>query len=222
VRLTNRTAFLRIFKGRHPNEEVPDATRFRLRLVKFTTLFGHRLNPCMTTPPPSELQSLRQTHQRRAEEWWDSDSSESPTFSSNFDRQPARRTSPGSRSSVDSTSLADLVPMFVALSAARSELQGSGSTNITRQWMELAGEFMLQAALEQCLVYGTHSSSKLREIFSWGWRPSPEQVIWQDEPRVNHMFCEEGRQQEVEGWAEIRREFVGMVSNFSVHLSCKV
>jgi hypothetical protein len=166
----------------------------------------------MTTPPPSELQSLRQTHRNRAEEWWDSDSSESPTIPSNLDRQPARRSSTGFRASADATSLADLVPMFVALSAARSELQGEDSTNITRQWMELAGEFMLQAALEQCLVYGTHSTSKLREIFSWGWRPSPEQVIWEDAPRVNQMFCEEGRQQEVEGWAEIRREFVAMVS----------
>jgi hypothetical protein len=175
----------------------------------------------MTTPPPSELQNLRQIHRSRAEEWWDSASPESPSFSSGFDRPTGRRTPTGSSRGVDSTSLADLVPMFVALSAARSELQGEGSTNITRQWMELAGEFMLQAALEQYLVYGTHSTSKLREIFSWGWRPSPEQVIWEDAPRVNHMFCEEGRQQEVEGWAEIRREYVGMVNHCSTDSCCK-
>ena len=101
--------------------------------------------------------------------------------------------------------------MFVSLSAARSELQGVDAANITRQWMELAGEFMLQAALEQCLVYGTSSASKLREIFSWGWRPSPTQVVWDDERIVNQMFCEEGRHQEVEEWAAIRRDFVNMV-----------
>jgi hypothetical protein len=207
-------AFLRIFKGKHANEVVPESTQFRLRLVKFATLYGHRLNPCMTTPPPSELENLRQTHRRRADEWWDSASPESPTFPGSFDRQPERRSS-GFRGSVEATTLADLVPMFVALSAARSELQGQDSANITRQWMELAGEFMLQAALEQFLVHGNNSTSKLREIFSWGWRPSPEQVIWEDEPLANQMFCDESRQREVEGWASIRREYVRLVSRLS-------
>jgi hypothetical protein len=172
----------------------------------------------MTTPPPSELQAMRQVHRRRAEEWWDSSSPDSPTFPTHFDRQQERRRTSSSsfRGSVESTALADLVPMFVALAAARNELQDIHSANITQQWMELAGEFMLQAALEQCLVYGTHSTSKLREIFSWGWRPSPTQVIWEDEPRVNHMFCAQDRQREVEGWAAIRREYIEMVSRLNL------
>jgi hypothetical protein len=158
-------------------------------------------------------------HRRRAQEWWDS-LPESSAFSSQTFTSPdrERRSSTALRGSVESTALADLVPMFVSLSAARGEMHGEYAANITRQWMELAGEFMLQAALEQCLVYGTSSSSKLREIFSWGWRPSPTQVNWEDEIRVNRMFCEEGRQQEVAGWADIRREYIGMVRPLDVGL----
>ncbi|KAF2433811.1 hypothetical protein EJ08DRAFT_694290 [Tothia fuscella] len=208
-------SFLRMFKHRH-QDPVPETARFRLRLLKFSTLYGRRLSANATTPLPAELEALRQTHRRRAEEWWDAALPSQGNFADPVfqDRLPRseRRTSTTSLDHSESTALADLVPMFVALSAARSELQDTDAANITTQWMELAGEFMLQAALEQCLVYGTGSASKLREIFSWGWRPSPTQVAWDDERTVNHMFCEEGRAREVEGWAKIRREYVEMLT----------
>jgi hypothetical protein len=87
--------------------------------------------------------------------------------------------------------LSDLVPLFVGLSAARNELPDTYCTSITPQWMELTGEFMLQATLEQCLVYGSPGPAKLKEIFSWGWRANPTKV-WEDEQAVNDLFCEEG------------------------------
>jgi hypothetical protein len=208
-----RPAFLRIFKYRHPQVPVPETARFRLRLLKFTTLYAHRLSEHTTSPLPSELEALRQTQRRRAEEWWDATpSSQMPFEDPVFSTTSARRSSPSTfHGSPESTALADLVPMFVSLSAARSELQGADAASITQQWMELAGEFMLQAALEQCLVYGTNSASKLREIFSWGWKGSPTQVAWEDERVVNRMFCDEERERELQEWAEIRKEFVDLV-----------
>ena len=204
-----------MFKCNHPNEEVPDTTHFRLRLLKFTTLYGKRLTPCETTPPPAELQALRRRNRKRADGFY-TDSSDSSFQDSlleqHIGKSEHRRSASRLRDSPESTSLADLVPMFIGLSAARSRLMKGGESGITETWMELAGEFMLQAALEQCLEYSSTSSLKLREIFSWGWRPSPTKY-WEDEESVNEMFCDEDALREIQGWAEIRQKYIDLVGS---------
>lgn len=106
--------------------------------------------------------------------------------------------------------------MFIGLSAARSNMDVS-TREITTQWMHLAGQFMLQAALEKCLLYGQCPAEKLREIFSWGWKEDIS-TSWQDEQSVNDMFFDmdqyndDGSRREVKGWKEVKMGYFKMVS----------
>jgi len=123
----------------------------------------------------------------------------------------SQRPTQSSHSRDEATSLADFVPMFIGLSALRSTLFEEDAVGIHEGWMELAGEFMLQAALEQCLEYSDCSGTKLREIFSWGWRPNPTK-IWEDEESANAMFCDDDTLREIQGWSEIRNKYIDLVS----------
>ncbi|QDS71301.1 hypothetical protein FKW77_001578 [Venturia effusa] len=209
-------SFLRIFKNNHPSESVSDAIKLRLRLVKFAALFGRRSTQSATTPSSDDLEALRQTHRRRATEYWDSASDGSvqePTFQH---RQPSeRRSATQYRATTDLVALSDLVPMFIGLSAARSNMDTS-SREITTQWMHLAGQFMLQAALEQGSLFGQCPAEKLREIFSWGWKEDIS-TSWQDEQSVNDMFFdldqynEDGSRREVKAWKEIKMGYFRML-----------
>jgi len=206
-------SFIPVFKCNHPATRVPDDVNFRLRLIKFTTLYSKRNVPCEVSPPPAaELERLRRKNQKRAEEFYDSSSDSSFTESlfqqrmGNISPQKSSR----SQSQEESISLADLVPMFIGLSASRANLFPDDKVSAHEGWMDLAGEFMLQAALEQCLEYSDCSGSKLREIFSWGWRPNPAQS-WEDEEAVNEMFCDEDEEEEVESWTCIKANYVDLL-----------
>jgi hypothetical protein len=203
-----------VFKCNHPTVRVPDEVNFRLRLIKFTSLYSKRNVPCEVSPPAAELEKLRRKHRRRAEDYYDS-SSDSSFSESLFEQrmgQSARHQSNKPRHNDAVVSLADLVPMFIGLSASRANLFEDDKVSAHEGWMDLAGEFMLQAALEQCLEYSDCSSTKLREIFSWGWRPSPTKS-WEDEEAVNEMFCDDEEMEEIESWTEIRAKYIALVSS---------
>jgi len=196
---------------------VSDTVKLRLRLVKFTTLYGKRLTRSAATPPAADLEALRQTYRRRANEYWDSSSDGSFQESAFQHRQLSeRRSATEFRASSGSIALSDLVPIFIGLSAARSTMQMS-TRDVTKQWMHLAGQFMLQAALEQCLLFGQCPAEKLREIFSWGWKESIS-TSWQDEQLANDMFFDmdqyddDSSKREVKGWKEIKMSYFQMVS----------
>lgn len=164
------------------------------------------------TPPAPELEKVRRKHRKRAEDYYDS-SSDSSFADSLFEQQmgsASRRRTVSSRNSEDALSLADLVPMFIGLSAARASLFEDEQVGVHEGWMELAGEFMLQAALEQCLEYNNCSGTKLREIFSWGWRPTPTKY-WEDEEAVNEMFCDGEVMQEIQSWSHVREKYIELV-----------
>jgi hypothetical protein len=185
-----------------------------LRLIKFTTLYSKRNVPCEVATPAPELEKLRRKHRRRAEDFYDS-SSDSSFSESLFEQRmskSARRPAPKPRHDEEAVSLADLVPMFVGLSAARATLFEDDKVSAHEGWMDLAGEFMLQAALEQCLEYSDCSGAKLREIFSWGWKANPKQS-WEDEQVVNEMFCDDEEMKENESWARIRSKYIDLVSS---------
>ena len=126
--------------------------------------------------------------------------------------QSARYQASKPRHDDEVVSLADLVPMFIGLSASRANLFEDDKVSAHEGWMDLAGEFMLQAALEQCLEYSDCSSTKLREIFSWGWRPTPTKS-WEDEEAVNDMFCDDEAMDEIESWTKIRAKYIDLVSS---------
>jgi hypothetical protein len=206
------TAFIPVFKCNHPTVRVPNDIKFRLRLIKFTSLYSKRHIPCEITPPAQELESVRRKHRKRAEEFYDS-SSDSSFQGSLFEQQMgnyARRQAASSKNNEETVSLADLVPMFIGLSAARASLLDDEQVGVHEGWMELAGEFMLQAALEQCLEYSDCSGTKLREIFSWGWRPNPTK-FWEDEEAANDMFCDDDVMEEIQSWSVIRQKYIDLV-----------
>lgn len=122
-----------------------------------------------------------------------------------------RRPKPTFQNSEEAVSLADLVPLFIGVSAARSNLFPEDAVGIHQGWMELAGEFMLQAALQVLLEHGDGSGAKIREILSWGWRANPTQT-WEDEESANQMFYDEEEQQELQAWTETRHKYMKMVS----------
>lgn len=192
--------------------QVPDDVNFRLRLIKFTSLYSKRNMPCEVTPPSAELEKLRRKHRRRAEEFYDSSSDSS--FSDSLLEQrmggPTRHQTSKPKRDEEVVSLADLVPMFIGLSALRANLFEDDKVSAHEGWMDLAGEFMLQAALEQCLEYSDCSSTKLREIFSWGWRPNPTKS-WDDEEAVNGMFCDDEVMEEIRCWTETRSKYINLV-----------
>lgn len=66
-------------------------------------------------------------------------------------------------------SLLDLLPSFMAVIAARNELNNS---NLSTGLMELAAQFMLQACLEQYLVCGATGCDAIDEAFAWGYKPT--------------------------------------------------
>jgi hypothetical protein len=66
-------------------------------------------------------------------------------------------------------SLLDLLPSFMAVIAARNELNNS---NLSTGLMELAAQFMLQACLEQYLAFGATGCDAIDEAFAWGYKPT--------------------------------------------------
>lgn len=218
-----------IFKCNHPDASaVPSQTRFRSRLLYFSTLFLRRYQRHPFALPPTELESIRYLHKRRAELWWDAAEQALPRHeawasqlpTSPKDRQRALeqlKTNSKSASTRDSSigqedaaSLLDLLPMFIALSAAVRQLQGPDVADVTEAWMHLAAEFMLQSVLEQWMIFESSGAEKIGEAFAWGWLAVPESE-WPDEQIVNDMFCEEGLLQEVEKWADMRTRAIQLV-----------
>jgi len=97
-------------------------------------------------------------------------------------------------------SLLDLQPLFLRLSAARAALKGDEAT-IKESWMHFAGEFMLQAAMEQLMVHGAKDAEVLKEIFSWKWAGLD----------LDEMFEAQG-QEDIAQWDAIRREWAGKLN----------
>lgn len=105
------------------------------------------------------------------------------------------------------TTLLDLLPSFMSLSAARAHLNSDFA--ITEYWMHLAGQFMLQACVEAILLHGQNADQVLNEAFAWGYVSEKAQAaesngermdvdeaggrdagdeVWDDEEEVNEMF----------------------------------
>jgi hypothetical protein len=65
--------------------------------------------------------------------------------------------------------LLSLQRLFFKLSAYRNQLTNS-SPALKRDWMNLAGQFMLQCAIESILVHGTDEAEDLTQAFAWRWK----------------------------------------------------
>lgn len=213
-----------MYRHNHHPDTIDDKVKFRLRLLKFATLFTRRFVENEATPSPEALQELRQTIRTRAREWLveqDTPEFDQEYLEFNAEAEELHRNKGlfvhrlalppdfvdfyGSDRSV---TLLDLLPSFLATA---SSMRRVFSTNMSQMFMELAATFMMQASMEQYLVYGSKGVGPLMECFAWGWRRSPSEV-WQDEADVIQMFKDEDLQEEVDGWAEVRSKYFNLVS----------
>ncbi|KAF2767874.1 hypothetical protein EJ03DRAFT_275228 [Teratosphaeria nubilosa] len=226
-------SFLAIFKARHVGYEMDEELRFRLLLLKLVILYTQRLTRNPTTPDRTGVQVLRENNRRRAEAWLHVDVRPDLRQSSVNDLSRAEQADleahrayvlhslgiPAEDEAYDDAhygtqdcvSLLDLLPLFMQVSAARDEMNGSGR-GMTHTFMTLAAEFMLQAFLEQALVCGAQASQAAREAFAWGY--SADDAYAQDEwAAINDMFCDPAYEEEVHEWQGVRDAYSDLVVN---------
>ena len=234
--LASTDAFLSIFKARHP-EFKPDAElRFRIMLLKLSTMFTQRLTRNKFTPSQDSLRQLRAQQQDRARQWIGS-ADRIPTSKyvvgaldtalpiqlEDLERNRAHVLCQLGAAAEDETyedafygtqrciSLSDLLPMFMQVSAARMAMS---NVNLTAKWMELASDFMLQACLEQYLVYGSEGADAIDQTFSWGYKAESdtttavESAGASSEEDINAMFEDDEFAQEAKGWAESKAYYL--------------
>ena len=231
-------SFMSIFKARHPEYKADAELRLRVVLLKLATLFTQRLTSNPTNPSRSALESLRAANQERARAWIGS-ADRMPTAS--FDATPFDDELPISHSELERNrahvlnaldvpaedgadegafygtsscvSLLDVLPLFIQVSAARNAMS---SSNLTDRWMQLACEFMIQACLEQYLVFGANGSDTMDEAFAWGYEANeddkmdiPNGKTWDaKEDEINEMFEDEVYAAEVEGWSSTKTSYL--------------
>ena len=203
--------------------------QFRLRLLKFTTLFTNRLFPVPVTVSADQLDGLRDKHRSRARALLVHRSDLIPassTFASyrtslplpssmladhgtNFLRELSVAIPPTPHyGKPTSLSLLDTLPLFIALSAAHTALNNFSVNDL---WMRLGARYMASAALEQYLIYGASGVESLTEAFAYGFDDRCTAKDGSDELAIAAMFW--GREEkELEGWMEIRLEHLNAVS----------
>lgn len=232
-------SFLTVFRAKYPTYSADPELRFRLRLLKLITLFTQRFTRNETTPPAAALKDLRNTNQERAKAWIGS-AERLPTSgheTENFDRElpiaPADssrnaryvlntvRGTSASATNVNNhgrpfygtsgcVSLLGLLPSFMSVSAAIASF--FDGNNITDVWMHQATEWMLQAVLEQYLVFGQQGLDAIDEAFAWGYKPWQDSLGVEEEghvdDEVNLMFSDDTEAKEVEGWSAVRVQYL--------------
>lgn len=233
-------SFTTIFKARHPRYEPDAELRLRLLLLKMTTLFTQRFTLNPSTPDSLSLQELRDANRERAEAWIGGSHDRRPSSrlepsqfvaalpiaTDKLERNRAQVMHQLSLPAEDEdyedafygttacVSTLDLLPLFVKVSAASSSIHGS---NLTERWMRLACEFMLQACLEQYLVYGANGSEVLDEAFAWGYQDGEGAQGDTVPSEVNDMFEDDTFASEVEGWTALKDEYLRELTDFEGH-----
>lgn len=176
------------------------------------------------------LNELREQNKRRGE-YWEQRTDHSPALQQSFDTPSRFPLSDGAlyqnrnelASIVDmpqdqrrwvtdvagTPSLHCLLPLFIELTAARVALDDEWEP--TEEWLDLAAEFMLQAATEEYLRNGAYGAETFNTIFSFG-APGPR---WADEgtdvTSMRRLFCEENSRDEKAEWSRIRQNYINEV-----------
>ena len=74
---------------------------------------------------------------------------------------------------------------------------------------------MASAALEQYLIYGTSGADALRAAFAYGFNldlSDPGNEESNEDLEITNMFWSGNGKDEIEGWEQIRREHLQVVS----------
>lgn len=221
--------FMILFTARHRGCKIDEELQFRLSHLQLVTLFTQRLRRTKHTPALNLLKDLRNRNTHRAQRWIGS-ADRMPTGAYEPDHYDTEL--PISREALESNrastlqalrasaedeaygdafygtasclSLLDLLPSFMKLTAA---CQSMYDTPISEQWMTLAAQWMLQACLEQYLVFGASGTDAIDEAFAWG---AGRQIASDRETPTSEpdsdMFMSDGV--EVDFWAETKASFL--------------
>ena len=111
--------------------------------------------------------------------------------------------------SPQSLSLLDTLPLFMALSASQTALQGR---NVAAPWMHLAASYMAEAVLEQFLCFSAADAEPIWEAFSYGFDVDSTAEAGSDELAITNMFWGGVDESEVGGWKEIKEGYLAAVS----------
>ncbi|KAK0334198.1 hypothetical protein LTR91_001210 [Friedmanniomyces endolithicus] len=230
--LSMTDTFLALFQHRHDKYTLDAELRFRLLLLKLAALFTQRLTRNPSTPSPASLKRLRETNHARARDWLSTVTTHSLPFvlidsttvlpsPEDLERDRAHvlhsldlpaedeAYEDAYYGTADSVALLDLLPLFVQVSAARNAMMDP--SGLTGAWMRMAAEFMLQAALEQYLVFGARGTEVIEDAFAWGLRAADGQRMEADGEEVDEvddMFTDAVYETEVEGWADVKKAYL--------------
>ena len=217
------------YDGRRLNNQVA----FRSRLLQFVLLFTHRLNHDETWTNEQSLDEIRAQNKSRGE-FWQRNTSHSPALRNAFDTSSEFPLSDGALvenrhelasalgmpndklrwvKDVEGTpSLQCLLPLFIGLTAAWTELNNQRVP--TKDWMNLAGQFMLQAAIEEYLRNGAFGEETFNTIFAFGCPgPDADTTEISDVKAMRKVFCDrEDSHKQAHGWAKIKRKYIDEVS----------
>ncbi|KAF2026825.1 hypothetical protein EK21DRAFT_102997 [Setomelanomma holmii] len=201
---------------------------FRSRLLQFLLIFTHRLQHDKTWTNEESLNELRDQNKSRGD-YWQQRTDHSPALQQPFDQQRELPLSDGAlfenRNKLASSlnmprdqrrwvtdiagtpSLHCLLPLFIELIAARVELNDDWTP--TSEWLDLAGQFMMQATIEEYLRNGAYGVETFDTIFAFGC-PGPR---WAEEgtdvTAMRRLFCDESNpREEIREWSAIKRRYI--------------
>ena len=177
-------AFIPVFRALHSNHNASAEVQFRLRLLQFTYVFVQHYHPFTATREPWTRQ----------------------TFKAGDLKNPASR-SPR-QEQPHTISLERTLPMFLALSAAQNELQGS---TITEIWMMLAAGYMAQSYMEQVIGYQNQRPDLLEKAFHWGYDLDCRAEEASEQWHISNMFDTDESLTRL--WKSIKEEHIEAVSS---------
>ncbi|KAF2723460.1 hypothetical protein K431DRAFT_188936, partial [Polychaeton citri CBS 116435] len=235
-------AFLPTFKARHPHFKPDPHLGFRLGLLKFITLYKLRLTRSDETPSPEALEILRSNNQTRAVRWI-RDPTRIPSSASSEIRKRYDTALPIPQSALirnrslacmrahlepegvrhdnsfyrsgPNVSLLDLLPMFMEISAMINAIFNGAGSEI---WIRLAAEFMMQACIEQYLIYGAYGTDAIDEAFAHGYQPDlvpydanihgSRYQATDTEHKINAMFEHPDFAIEIPNWTKLKKSYL--------------
>ncbi|KAF2129764.1 hypothetical protein P153DRAFT_366273 [Dothidotthia symphoricarpi CBS 119687] len=215
-----------LLKHRHHGRRLDGQTAFRSKLLQFVLVFTHRLNHDKTWTNEEALQALRDQNKLRGDHWYHH-TKQSPAVQQSFDtpkefplsdatllnnrtRLASTLDMPVDRrryiSDVSGTpSLHCLLPLFMELSAARVDLDDDWLP--TNDWYTLAGQFMLQAVIDEYLRNGAHGEDTFNTIFAFGCPGADQEGVLMTAMRT--LFCnEDNTHKQNHDWTRIKRRFI--------------
>ncbi|ERF71401.1 hypothetical protein EPUS_07429 [Endocarpon pusillum Z07020] len=219
--------FLHIYRAKYKSKELDEEVRLWMEILELVALVVYRLvKPFPLSTTVTSVAAQRQLAERR--QYWLSarqktsqvTEKESTIYKTlnNFCTQPTTTI----ENQLPHPTLGSIIPLFFNISARIAIFIDQ---SMSEQWIELAAQFMLQAALESCLMLdGTvEGGNPLALSFAWGWIPS---TYWKDfdssdksgieaELMINDMFADDrGNQSKGDpAWQKARLKYMSLLGS---------